>query len=64
MKLGPIRMVGQQWFALLLLLTSAFPQAKTSSNKAPLKTIVDQSLDSSSGTLYIAHINADHLVVF
>ena len=76
MKLGPSRMVGQQWFALLLLLTSAFPQAKTTSNKAPLKAVADiplpgpavrfdyQSLDPSSGTLYIAHMNADHLVVF
>ena len=76
MKLGPSRRVGPQGFALLLLLTSAFPQAKTSSNKAPLKAVADiplpgpavrfdyQSLDPSSGILYIAHMNADHLVVF
>jgi DNA-binding beta-propeller fold protein YncE len=49
---------------------------KTSAGKAPLKTIADipipgpavrfdyQSLDSSSGRLYIAHMNADQLVVF
>ena len=41
MKLGSFRVIGQQWFALLLLFTSAFPQAKTSSSKDPLKAVAD-----------------------
>jgi DNA-binding beta-propeller fold protein YncE len=54
----------------------ANPQSNTSSGNWPLKIIADiplpgpavrfdyQSLDLSTGRLYIAHMNADHLVVF
>jgi YVTN family beta-propeller protein len=61
---------------LLLLASSASPQTRASSGKGPLKTVADvplpgpavrfdyQTLDPSSGRLYIAHMNADHLVVF
>jgi len=50
--------------------------AQTKPTKNPLQTVADvplpglavrfdyQSLDSTSGRLYIAHMNADHLVVF
>jgi hypothetical protein len=60
--------------AMLLLHSFAFPQAP--SVKGPLKVVADiplpgpavrfdyQSLDTSSGRLYIAHMNADQLVVF
>jgi DNA-binding beta-propeller fold protein YncE len=63
--------------AVLLLCPHTFPQAKTNpSKKPPLKTVTDiplpgpavrfdyQSLDPTTGTLYIAHMNADHLVIF
>lgn len=60
----------------VLLYSHVSPQTKTTSAKQPLKTVADvpmpgaavrfdyQSLDTSSGTLYIAHMNADQLVVF
>jgi len=62
--------------AVPLLCSCVSPQAKTNSGKPPLKTVTDipmpgaavrfdcQSLDRSSGRLYIAHVNADQLVVF
>src|SRR5262252_6845685 len=62
--------------AVPLLCSCVSPQAKTTSGKQPLKTVADipmpgaavrfdyQSLDPSSGRLYIAHMNADQLVVF
>jgi DNA-binding beta-propeller fold protein YncE len=65
-----------QCLIALLLLSNASPQAKKSSGQSPLKTVADvplpgpavrfdyQSLDPASGRLYIAHMNADHLVVF
>ena len=62
---------------LLLLCSHIYAQNKTNpGTKAPLKTVADiplpgpavrfdyQSFDPSSGRLYIAHMNADHLVVF
>jgi DNA-binding beta-propeller fold protein YncE len=60
----------------LLLYSCVSSQTKTSSRNSPLKTVADipmpgpavrfdyQSLDSASGRLYIAHMNADQLVVF
>jgi len=63
--------------AVLLLCSNASPQTKANPvNKPPLKTVADiplpgpavrfdyQSLDSTAGRLYIAHMNADHLVIF
>ena len=63
---------------LIALLSSSFvaSQTKTNSGSSPLKTVADiplpgpavrfdyQSFDAGSGRLYIAHMNADHLVVF
>jgi DNA-binding beta-propeller fold protein YncE len=62
---------------MLLLCLYVSPQTKTNtSNTPPLKTVTDvplpgpavrfdyQSLDSTTGRLYIAHMNADHIVVF
>jgi DNA-binding beta-propeller fold protein YncE len=64
-------------FTMLLLCSYVFPQTKTAiGNSPPLKTVADvplpgpavrfdyQSLDSTSGRLYIAHMNADRIVVF
>jgi DNA-binding beta-propeller fold protein YncE len=60
----------------MLLLSSACSQSNTAPGKNPLKTVVDvpmpgpavrfdyQSFDPTSGRLYIAHMNADQLVVF
>jgi DNA-binding beta-propeller fold protein YncE len=60
----------------LLLLSYASSQTKKNSSLNPLKTVVDvplpgpavrfdyQSLDPTAGVLYIARMNADHLVVF
>ena len=62
---------------MLLLCLYVSPQTKTNtSNTPPLKTVTDvplpgpavrfdyQSLDSTTGRLYIAHMNADRIVVF
>lgn len=61
---------------VLLLCAQVYPQPKTNPAKPPLKTVADiplpgpavrfdyQSLDPTTGRLYIAHMNADHLVVF
>jgi DNA-binding beta-propeller fold protein YncE len=63
-------------FAVLSLHSCVFSQTKLPSAKGPLKMVADvpmpgpavrfdyQSLDTSSGRLYIAHMNADQLVVF
>jgi DNA-binding beta-propeller fold protein YncE len=63
-------------FVILALLSCAFSQTKANSGMSPLTTVADvplpgaavrfdyQSLDTSSGPLYIAHMNADQLVVF
>jgi DNA-binding beta-propeller fold protein YncE len=71
-----VRLIGSHSLTVLLLLSNVAPQAKTNSNKSPMKTVADiampgpavrfdyQSLDPTSGRLYIAHMNADHLVVF
>src|SRR5215469_15155138 len=62
---------------MLLLCSYLSPQTKTNTgNTPPLKTVADvplpgpavrfdyQSLDPTAGVLYIAHMNADHLVIF
>jgi DNA-binding beta-propeller fold protein YncE len=62
---------------LMLLCSNACSQTKTNPGKnLPLKTVADvplpgpavrfdyQSLDPTTSRLYIAHMNADHLVVF
>jgi DNA-binding beta-propeller fold protein YncE len=63
-------------FSLAVVLPQPQVGAQTKPTKTPLKTVADvpmpgpavrfdyQSLDSSSGRLYIAHMNADQLVVF
>lgn len=63
-------------FTTLLLCSCISSQTRTASGATPLKTVADipmpgpavrfdyQSLDTSSGRLYIAHMNADQLVVF
>jgi hypothetical protein len=76
MRPGPYRPIGLQCLIALLLLSNASPQTKKSSGQNPLKTIADvplpgpavrfdyQSLDPTTGRLYIAHMNADRIVVF
>jgi len=76
MRLCPNRWIGLQCLIALLLLSYASPQTKKSSDQSPLKTVADvplpgpavrfdyQSLDPNAGVLYIAHMNADHLVIF
>ncbi len=71
-----LRLIGLQGLAILLLLACTSSQSKGSSGNSPLRTVEDvpmpgpavrfdyQSLDSTSGRLYIAHMNADQLVVF
>src|SRR6516164_6591319 len=62
---------------MLLLCSYLSPQTKTNTgNTSPLKTVADvplpgpavrfdyQSLDTTTGRLYIAHMNADRIVVF
>jgi DNA-binding beta-propeller fold protein YncE len=63
-------------FSLAVVLHQPQVVAQTKPTKTPLKTVADvpmpgpavrfdyQTLDSSSGRLYIAHMNADQLVVF
>ena len=62
--------------AVLPLLCAVFAQTQPHSAKSPLTAVADiplpgpaarfdyQSLDPTTGHLYIAHMNADHLVVF
>ena len=76
MRPRPYRVVGLQCVIALLLLSNASPQTKKSSGQNPLRTVADvplpgpavrfdyQSLDPTAGVLYIAHMNADHLVIF
>jgi len=76
MKPSPYWRVPLQCLTALLLLSSASAQTKNNSAQNPLKTVADiplpdpavrfdyQSLDASTGRLYIAHMNADHLVIF
>ena len=63
-------------FSLAAVLHQPQVAAQTKATKSPLKTVADipmpgpavrfdyQSLDPTTGVLYIAHMNADHLVVF
>lgn len=76
MWLRSFRLFGLPSLAVLALLSCAFAQTTANSGKNPLRTVADvplpgpavrfdyQSLDSASGRLYIAHMNADQLVVF
>jgi len=76
MRTRNYRWLGLQCVTALLLVSNVSPQAKKSPSQNPLKTVADiplpgpavrfdyQSLDPTSGSLYIAHMNADHLVVF
>jgi DNA-binding beta-propeller fold protein YncE len=69
-------MIGLSSFNILAFLSFASAQITANSPKSPLRTVADvplpgaavrfdyQSLDSASGRLYIAHMNADQLVVF
>jgi YVTN family beta-propeller protein len=71
-----LRLIATLSITALLLVPWASSQNKASSGRSPLKTVVDiplpgpavrfdyQTLDPSTGRLYIAHMNADHLVVF
>lgn len=68
------------WLAGLLIALVLFPLSRVAAQrqptKSPLRTVADipmpgpavrfdyQSLDGSSGRLYIAHMNADQLIVF
>src|SRR5215471_5401801 len=63
-------------FSLAVVLHQSPIGVQTKPTKPPLKTVADvplpgpavrfdyQSLDPTTGVLYIAHMNADHLVVF
>ena|ERR1019366_5340140 len=76
MWLRSFRMIGLSSFNILAFLSFASAQITANSPKSPLRTVADvplpgaavrfdyQSLDSASGRLYIAHMNADQLVVF
>ena len=76
MRLCLNRWIGLQCLTALILLSYTSAQTKKSSGQNPLKTVADvplpgpavrfdyQSLDPTTGVLYIAHMNADHLVVF
>lgn len=76
MRTHLIRNIALSGVLILLLLSYVSSRAKTKSDTGPLKTVADipmpgpavrfdyQSLDVSSGRLYIAHMNADQLVVF
>jgi hypothetical protein len=74
-RYGFVHVVGLAILGLVLgCTTAAVPSEKT--EPAPLKQVADvplsgpavrfdyQSLDASHGRLYLAHMNADHLVVF
>jgi DNA-binding beta-propeller fold protein YncE len=70
------RFIGLNSLIIFLVVSCVSAQTKANSGKSPLKTVADvpmpgpavrfdyQSLDPASGLLYIAHMNADHLVVF
>src|SRR6516164_4035388 len=76
MRPYPFWRIGSQCLIAVLLLSNASRQTKKSSDQSPLKTVADvplpgpavrfdyQSLDPNAGVLYIAHMNADHLVIF
>jgi len=76
MSLIAFRKVRLASVLVLAVLPCAFSQTKTKSGTSPLRTVADvplpgaavrfdyQSLDSTKGILYIAHMNADQLVVF
>lgn len=77
MSLRRFRNIVTYALTMLLLYSHVSPQTKTNSGKKPpLNTVADiplpgpaarfdyQSLDSTVGRLYIAHMNADHLVIF
>jgi YVTN family beta-propeller protein len=76
MRLTAFGLIGSCSLTAFLLLASLSSQMKANSGKGPLKTVADiplpdpavrfdyQSFDATSGRLYIAHMNADHLVVF
>jgi DNA-binding beta-propeller fold protein YncE len=75
MRITKFRLVGLQSFVVLLLLSCTSSQTRDSGT-GPLRTLEDiplpgpavrfdyQSFDPTSGHLYIAHMNADQLVVF
>jgi DNA-binding beta-propeller fold protein YncE len=76
MWLRSFRLVGVHSLTVLALLSCSPAQSAAKTDQSPLRTVADvplpgeavrfdyQSLDSSSGRLYIAHMNADQLVVF
>ena len=76
MWLHAFRLIGLQSLIVLTLLSCASAQTAAKPSKSPLRTVVDvplpgpairfdyQSLDPAAGRLYIAHMNADQLVVF
>ena len=63
-------------YLAMVALAAQTPSTSASAGKSVLRTVVDvpmpgpavrfdyQTLDPSSGRLYIAHMNADHLIVF
>jgi YVTN family beta-propeller protein len=71
-----IRFIVVQGVFIALLATAGVSQTGEDARNGPLKTIADiplpgpavrfdyQSVDPTAGRLYIAHMNADHLVVF
>src|SRR5215467_8372047 len=76
MRSCPYRRIGLQCLTVLVLLSSMSSQTKKGPGQNPLKTVADvplpgsavrfdyESLDPTAGVLYIAHMNADHLVIF
>ena len=76
MWLRSFRLIGLSSLIVLAFFSFASAQTTPNSAKSPLRTVADvplpgaavrfdyQSLDSASGRLYIAHMNADQLVVF
>jgi DNA-binding beta-propeller fold protein YncE len=76
MWLRRFRRVGSGGLIALLWSPYVASQTKTNSSSGPLRTVADitmpgppvrfdyQSFDAGSGRLYIAHMNADHLVLF
>jgi len=76
MWLRSFRLIGVHSLTVLALLSCSPAQSTAKTDKSPLRTVADvplpgaavrfdyQNLDSASGRLYIAHMNADQLVVF
>jgi DNA-binding beta-propeller fold protein YncE len=76
MWLRLFRLISFSSLIALATLSCVFAQTTVNSGKSPLRIVADvplpgaavrfdyQSLDSTSGRLYIAHMNADQLVVF